>query len=197
MKTPYGVGTPEQLVSRLVSRPFDASKHFIPFMPVDRSDGLAPLHGKRAKPQGDGLADPNRNGAEEHLKKAPGGPAGRARSTLAIEQFGGDVVVDRRGARRAHSTIWGSFGGIQKGERQKALQMLSKSVMVEPEEIAHLLKNLAALALEVGEAEDAIGLYGRSWPEPRRRQSLLVVGRLCEQSGADGETLFVLSETVS
>lgn len=61
--------------------------------------------------------------------------------------------------------------------------MLSKSVMVEPENIAHL-KNLAALALEVGEAEDAIGLYGKILAlNPGDVESLLVVGRLCEQSG--------------
>ena len=43
------------------------------------------------------------------------------------------------------------------------MRMLSKAVMLRPDDVGYM-KNLATLALELGETEDAIGLYKRSWP---------------------------------
>ena len=50
------------------------------------------------------------------------------------------------------------------------------------------MKNLAALALEVGETEDAIGLYKKILAlDPGDVDTLLVVGHLCEQCGQIGK----------
>jgi len=55
--------------------------------------------------------------------------------------------------------------------------------MLQPDHVGHL-KNLAALALEVGETEDAIGLYRKILSlNPSDVDTLLVVGHLCEQYG--------------
>ena len=56
-------------------------------------------------------------------------------------------------------------------------------MILQPDNVAHL-KNLAAVALEIGETEDAIGLYKKILAlDPGDVDTLLVVGHLCEQFG--------------
>ena len=74
--------------------------------------------------------------------------------------------------------------------------MLSKAVMLQPDDVGYL-KNLAVVALEVGETEDAIGLYRKVLSlDPDDVETLLAVGFLCEQCGQTENALHFLQRVL-
>ncbi len=175
METPYG-STGE---AHVIGGPFDASKHFIPFMPVDRAGGPAPSSKPKRDREDDQVTVPSEGTAEEHFKKALSYEEG-GDIDLALGELEQVVAIDD-----SHAGAHDGLGVLyyRKGDVQKALQFLSKAVMLRPDNVGYL-KNLATVALQVGETEDAIGLYQNILTlDPGDVDALLVVGHLCEQSG--------------
>lgn len=160
-EAPYGT----IWADRIVSRSFDAAKHFIPLTPTAARD--------------DGATAPAKETANDHLKKALS-YEDSGETDLAIQELERALVVDD-----GHAGVYDGLGVLyyRKGDTQKALQMLSRAVMLQPREVG-FLKNLAAVALEAGETEDAIGLYESILSiDPEDVDALLVAGGLCEQNG--------------
>jgi acetyltransferase-like isoleucine patch superfamily enzyme/GT2 family glycosyltransferase/Tfp pilus assembly protein PilF len=188
METPYGA----TLADRIVTRPFDASKHFIPLMPPDHAGECASSHRSAKGQQEMEAVASDGESAEEHFKKALAHEeAGKTDS--AIEELERVVAIDDR-----HPGAHNDLGVLyyQKGNRQGALQMLSKAVMLQPDDVG-CLKNLAAVALELGETEDAIGLYTKILAlVPEDIETLLVVGHLCEQGGQTESALHFLQTVI-
>jgi GT2 family glycosyltransferase/acetyltransferase-like isoleucine patch superfamily enzyme/Flp pilus assembly protein TadD len=162
----------------LAARPFTRSEHYVPLPERQVVENLICLNPDRRTVRTKRLGGPGYT-VEDHFGKALSyQKAGNI--DLAIEELEQVLATDER-----HVEACNDLGVLlyRKGDKQRALSMLSKAVMLQPDHVGHL-KNLAALALEVGETEDAIGLYRKILSlNPSDVDTLLVVGHLCEQYG--------------
>lgn len=187
METPYGATSAHQIVQR----PFDPSKHFIPLLPPE------PVreHGSSRQPresQQEQTAPGKKESAEALFKKALSHEQAGS-IDLAIEELAAVIEMDD-----THAGAYDGLGVLyyRKGDGQKALQMLSRAVMLQPRNPGYL-KNLATVALGLGETEDAIRLYQDILAiDPGDVETLLVVGHLCEQAGQTESALRFLQTVI-